>query len=166
MKRRFSQRQLSILRNDIPIERVIVDFLSLHARHHGSKLRFACPLCQSFDTSIHTSSNLARCFSCQRNFNTIEIVKAHFTMGFVDSVNWLMKRNAEVGDANGTVNNGHQTVPTKIGDVLSEILQSLPSKTVTESCPETILERIANLEKRVDRLYLLIEKFGSSASSR
>lgn len=166
MKRRFSQRQLSILRNDIPIERVIVDFLSLHARHHGSKLRFACPVCQSFDTSIHTSSNLARCFSCQRNFNTIEIVKAHLTISFVDSVKWLMQRNAEMEPTNSAVNQGHQTTPAKIGDVLSEILPPLPSKTVTESCPEAILERIANLEKRVDRLYLLIEKFGSSASSR
>ncbi len=166
MKRRFSSRQLSILRNNIPIERVIVDFLSLHARHSGSKLRFACPVCQRFDTSIHKSSNLARCFSCQRNFNTIEIVKAHFTMSFVDGVNWLMKRNAEVDHTNSAVNQGHQRTPAKIGDVLSEIIPPLPFKTVTESCLEAILERIANLEDGVDRLYLLIEKSGSSASSR
>ncbi len=166
MKRRFSQRQLSILRNDIPIERVIVDFLSLHFCHDGSKLRFACPMCQGLDTSILTSSNLARCFSCRRNFNTIEIVMAHLTIGFVDSVNWLMKRNAETDHTNRAVNKGHQTTPAKIGDVLSEILPSLPSKIEPKPCPETILERIAKLEKRVDRLYLLIEKFGSSASSR
>lgn len=166
MKRRFSQGQLSILRNKIPIERVIVQFLSLHSRHDGGKLRFACPQCQSFDTSIHASSNLARCFSCQRNFNTIEIVMTHLKISFVDSVKWLMQRNTEMDNANRTVNNGHQATPAKIGDVLSEILPSLPSKIVTESCPETILERVANLEKRVDRLYLLIEKFDSSASSQ
>ena len=166
MRRRFSPRQLSVLRNNIPIERVIVNFLSLHYRHDGGKLRFACPECQSFDTSIQTSSNLARCFSCQRNFNTIEIVMAHLIINFVDSVKWLMQRNAEMDNENKTVNNGHQWTPSRIGDILSEMLPTLPSKKVTESCPETILERIANLETRVDRLYLLIEKFGSSVSPR
>jgi hypothetical protein len=165
MKRRFSSRQLSILRNNIPIERVIVDSLSLHSRHHGGKLRFACPKCQSFDTSILTSSNLARCFSCRHNFNTIEIVMAHLKIGFVDSVNWLMQRNTEMDNANRTEHNGHQAAPARIGDILSEMLPTLPSKIMAESCPETILERIANLEKKVDRLYFLIEKFGSSVSS-
>ena len=166
MTRRFSSRQLSVLRNEIPIERVIVDFLSLQCRHDGGKLRFACPQCQCLDTSILTPSNLARCFSCQRNFNTIEIVMAHLKISFVDSVKWLMQRNAERGNANKTVNNGHQAQPSKVGDILSEMLPTLPPKRATESCPETILERIANLERRVDRLYLLIERFGSSVSSR
>ena len=91
---------------------------------------------------------------------------AHLKISFVDSVKWLMQRNAEMDNANSTLNNGHQATPSKIGDVLSEMLPTLPPKKVTESCPETILGRVANLEKRVDRLYLLIEKFGSSVSSR
>jgi DNA primase len=165
MKRRFSPHQLSVLRNNIPIERVIVDFLSIHSRHDGGKLRFACPKCQSYDTSIHISSNQAKCFSCQHNFNTIEIVMAHLKISFVDGVKWLMQRSTEMDDTNRTVNNG-QATPSKIGDILSEILPALPSKKVTEFYPETILEQIANLERRVDRLYLLIERFGSSVSSR
>ena len=163
MTRRFSSQQLSLLRNEIPIERVIVKFLSIQNHHNTGKLRFACPVCQGFDTSIHTQSNLARCFACQRNFNTIEIVMAHRKIGFVDSVKWLKQCNTENYSKNEAVTNRKpQTSPSKFGDILSEILPTIPppAKTVKPSS-ETMLGRIENLEKRVDHLYRLLEKLRS-----
>jgi hypothetical protein len=36
--------------------------------------RFLCPLCNGFDTAVNPKTNLARCFRCEKNFNTIDLV--------------------------------------------------------------------------------------------
>lgn len=53
--------------------------------------RFLCPICNEFHTATKASTNLARCFSCQKNFNAIDLVMIVKGMEFVDSVVFLKK---------------------------------------------------------------------------
>jgi len=51
--------------------------------------RFLCPLCNAFDTAINPKTNLARCFRCEKNFNTIDLVMIIRQADFVQSVKFL-----------------------------------------------------------------------------
>jgi hypothetical protein len=51
--------------------------------------RFLCPLCNEFQTAVNPNTNLARCFRCEKNFNTIDLVMAVKKCGFKDSVLFL-----------------------------------------------------------------------------
>lgn len=165
MTRRFSAQELSFLRNGIPIEHVIVSFLSLQHRRDSDKLRFACPLCGGFDTSILLKTNLARCFACKRNFNPIEMVMAHLRLGFAESASWLKERNVKRGNEKPAAYRKNQASPAKIGDILSGMLNITPPPSQESPLP-TISERIANLEKKVEKLFTLIEELTSLRSPR
>jgi hypothetical protein len=148
MTRRFSARELSFLRNGIPIEHVIVSFLSLQYRRDSDKLRFACPLCGGFNTSIQLKTNLARCFACKRNFNPIEMVMAHLRLGFAESASWLKERNVQKVNEKPAAYRKNQAAPAKIGDIFSGML-SITQPPSQQSPLPTISERIASLEKRL-----------------
>ena len=51
--------------------------------------RFLCPLCKGYDTAVNPKTNLARCFGCKKNFNTIDLVMLVRQTEFVDSVRFL-----------------------------------------------------------------------------
>lgn len=89
MKRRFSSAQLFELRNCIPINVVIKDLLLIDSKTIDGYFRFLCPICNQFQTATKASTNLARCFFCQKNFNAIDLVMIVKNMGFVDSVTFL-----------------------------------------------------------------------------
>lgn len=165
MTRRFSAQELAFLRNEIPIEHVIVSFLSLQHHRDSDKLRFACPLCGGFDTSIQLKTNLARCFACKRNFNPIEMVMAHLRLGFAESVSWLKERNVQRRDEKPAAYRKNQASPAKIGDILSAMLSSTPRPSA-QPPPSNIPERMANLEKKVEKLFALIEELTSLRSPR
>jgi len=69
----FSKKEISILRNQIPITTVIGDYLRLPSKMIDGYFRFLCPLCSEFQTSTNSKTNLARCFRCEQNFNPIDI---------------------------------------------------------------------------------------------
>lgn len=162
MTRRFSSRELSSLRNDIPIERVIGKFLALPSRRKANKRCFACPLCQNFNLSIHQKTNLARCFTCQRNFNAIEIVMAQRKLGFVESVKWIKRRHAENKSKDQSATNSLSAPAVPIGNILSKILPALPSERILAPASIAIPDRIANLEKKVEQLALAVEELRKS----
>jgi CHC2 zinc finger len=83
---------LKMLRNQIPIEKVIVTMLNLEVRHTAKWLRFRCPLCYNFHTATNRNTNLARCFDCKQNFNPIDIVMAVGECTFVEAVEYLKER--------------------------------------------------------------------------
>jgi hypothetical protein len=83
---------LRMLRNDIPIDEVIVDLLNLEVQNDRKTIRFRCPLCDNFHTAINHETNLARCFDCQKNFNPIDMVITVGNCGFVDAVKFLKDR--------------------------------------------------------------------------
>ena len=83
---------IRMLRNDIPIDEVIVDLLNLELRKDRKTIRFRCPLCYNFHTATNHKTNLARCFDCQKNFNPIDMVITVGNCGFVDAVKILKDR--------------------------------------------------------------------------
>ena len=83
---------LRMIRNQIPIEKVIVTMLNLEVRHTPKWLRFRCPLCGNFHTATYRDTNLARCFDCKKNFNPIDLVMIAGKCGFVDAVEYLKER--------------------------------------------------------------------------
>jgi len=83
---------LRMLRNDIPIDQVIVDLLNLEVQNDPKTIRFRCPLCYNFHTATNHKTNLARCFDCEKNFNPIDMVITVGNCGFVDAVKFLKDR--------------------------------------------------------------------------
>lgn len=88
-KRCFSSSQLYTLRNDINVQVLIEETLGIPSRMAQGCFRFLCPLCNGFDTAVNPKTNLARCFSCEKNFNTIDLVMVVRQVNFVDSVRFL-----------------------------------------------------------------------------
>jgi hypothetical protein len=91
MSKRFLKSELFSLRNFIPIEFVIEKILKIPSKRENGHFRFQCPHCLEFQTARNLVTNLARCFRCSKNFNTIDLVMLVRTLSFVESVE-LLKR--------------------------------------------------------------------------
>lgn len=106
MKRRFSSQELFELRNTIPVDRLIEDWLGIPSKVSDGVFRFLCPVCNEFQTAANPRTNLARCFRCERNFNSIDIVMIVKGTGFIESVNFLkqlLEKNASNHEENRLV---------------------------------------------------------------
>jgi DNA primase len=89
MKARFSSQELFDLRNNIPVDMLIRDQLQIPSKIREGFFCFLCPICNEFQTAVNPNTNLARCFGCEKNFNTIDLVIAVKKCGFKDSVLFL-----------------------------------------------------------------------------
>ena len=89
MPNRYAKQTLTRLRNDIPIAILIADILLLPSKTAEGYFRFLCPLCAGFDTATNPKTNLARCFTCQKNFNTIDITMIVKRHNFREAVQFL-----------------------------------------------------------------------------
>jgi len=85
----FTKQQLFQVRNEIDIDWLINEKLNIERQFNGA-CRFRCPLCQQLNTATQKQTNLARCFSCQKNFNPIDIVIYTKKINFVPSVRFLL----------------------------------------------------------------------------
>ena len=85
----FSKQLLYQLRNEIDIHWLIADKLQLQ-RRFDQIWRFQCPVCGQFNTATQRKTNLARCFDCQKNFNTIDLVIHSKKLNFAPSVQFLI----------------------------------------------------------------------------
>lgn len=90
---RLSSHELYLLRNHIPIERLITQ-LQLPTREDNGLRRFQCPVCAGFHSATHPDTNLARCFDCRKNFNTIELVMAVHRSRFREAVSFLQQQKS------------------------------------------------------------------------
>jgi predicted RNA-binding Zn-ribbon protein involved in translation (DUF1610 family) len=162
MTRRFSPKELTFLRNRVPIRCVMDTLLDLPTRNTEEKMSFACPVCGGFDTSLNTAHNLARCFACRQNFNPIELVMYQLQIGFVDSVKWLKKR-MPTAPAHKNTQPAERTnaQPTAIGDIPADMMPSSHGKHGAPS-PQSITQRLSDLEHRVRHLYRVIDELRSS----
>jgi hypothetical protein len=79
-----------MLRNQVKIDRVI-DLLMIDTRQGNNLRRFRCPLCDRFHTATSPTTNLGRCFECQKNFNPIDLVMAATAYDFIGTVEFLKK---------------------------------------------------------------------------
>lgn len=86
---RFSSCELFKLRNTIPVDGLIRDHLKIPSKISDGTFRFLCPLCHEFQTAVNPATNLAHCFRCEKNFNTIDLVMEIKGYGFRDSVLYL-----------------------------------------------------------------------------
>ena len=89
MGKRFSSKELYELRNSIPIHVLIETQLGIPAKISEGVFRFLCPLCNEFQTAVNPKTNLSRCFRCEKNFNTIDLVMICLKTDFVGSVKYL-----------------------------------------------------------------------------
>lgn len=89
MPKRYPKQTLRSVRNDIPIAILIADILELPCKTVEGYFRFLCPLCGGFDTATNPKTNLARCFTCQKNFNTIDITMTVERQNFREAVQFL-----------------------------------------------------------------------------
>mgnify|MGYP002412233683 FL=1 len=81
--------ELYKLRNSIPIHVLIEKQLGIPAKISEGVFRFLCPLCNEFQTAVNPRTNLSRCFRCEKNFNTIDMVMIWHNTDFVSSVKYL-----------------------------------------------------------------------------
>ena len=63
--------------------------LQLPVKRSEGYLRFLCPLCREFNTATNPSTNLARCFRCEKNFNPIDLVMLVEKQPFLEAVHRL-----------------------------------------------------------------------------
>ena len=85
----YSPDFLRKLRNDIKIDYLISEGLKIPNKHSEGYFRFLCPVCFEFNTAVKKETNLARCFRCNQNFNTIDLVMAVEKLSFLDTVLFL-----------------------------------------------------------------------------
>ena len=94
MSDRFSCDELYGLRNFIPIN-TLIERLKIEYKVGDGFFRFQCPLCFGFHTATKKETNLARCFNCQKNFNTIDLAMICGKKSFTDSVRFLRRMKDE-----------------------------------------------------------------------
>lgn len=158
MPRRFSSEELFVLRNRIPIEWLIEKDLSISSRREDGRLRFACPLCAGYDTSINKSSNLARCFDCVKNFNTIEIVMAKTKAGFVEAVKRLKECHADMSKHGKSHKREGKTASfSSLGEIIPGVIPLEREAKFEKTDPsaansQILLKRIEDIEEKLDRL--------------
>lgn len=150
---RICKQELYRLRNEIRIDRLIADFLLIPSKTIDGRFRFCCPLCKAYDTAVKPETNLARCFSCKKNFNTIDLTMLIRKLDFVDSVSFLRQclavDRAPVPQCHTT--RSSQKTPVDIGEVLSSVIPKLrPNESI--DADQTLSERLLSLEKKVEHL--------------
>ncbi len=84
----ISAKKLRKLRNDIPIDRALLE-LEVPTKYSEGYLRFLCPICSEFNTATNRRTNLGRCFRCAKNFNPIDLAMVAGRMSFLKAVHRL-----------------------------------------------------------------------------
>jgi hypothetical protein len=123
MKRSFSAQQLYQLRNFIPIDVLIAEKLLIPCKQSDGHLRFFCPLCREFQTATMQKTNLARCFRCEKNFNTIDLVMLWQNTDFVQSAKFLTALLQKLTERK----QGSSKAPTEAIEI-GKVLQKLPCR--------------------------------------
>jgi DNA primase len=105
--KRFSSSELFEVRNNIPVAMLIKDELQMPSKISEGVFRFLCPICNEFQTATKATTNLARCFRCERNFNTIDLVMRVRGIEFRESVLFLQHLLGKISNKN---ENARQTL--------------------------------------------------------
>ncbi len=95
MTKYYSKDVLKELRNKIPINDLIAEHLNIPYKISEGYFRFLCPICNEFQTATNSKTNLARCFTCEKNYNPIDMVMHVKRLSFVDTVEYLREFKKE-----------------------------------------------------------------------
>ena len=192
----FSSSMLYALRNEIGVQMLIEKTLHIPCRVTKGCFRFLCPLCNRFDTAVNPKTNLARCFHCEKNFNTIDLVMAVRQADFVNSVKFLQSVHQK--DDQGHNRLDFETIsatnrqsqsrmnpeppsekcPHSFGEILDSVLPPLHGG-ITENCkvaPKsnksmaaqqiTVEDRIVKLEQKIRLIDRQIKKIAQTLDAR
>ena len=160
----YTPQHLFSLRNHIPIDRVI-DALSIPSSNQAGKYRFSCPVCNEHNTGVNPETNLARCFNCKKNYNTIDLVMKVMGVGFLQSVAYLEKLQADTPAPPAAVPQPPPPPTTHPRNIIrrkemvhiSEVFKSLthskkPDNAILNHSSGDKNQAVTNLEKRVSVL--------------
>lgn len=89
MGTRYTKEYLRSIRNTINIDLLIKENLNMTYKYADGYLRFICPHCRDYHTATMAETNLARCFRCKSNFNTIDLVMLVNGFSFRKAVEYL-----------------------------------------------------------------------------
>ena len=157
---RFSNEELYALRNKIPVSILIEKALGISCRTTEGVFRFLCPLCNEFNTAVNSKTNLARCFRCEKNFNTIDLVMLIKKTDFVNTIRFLKNYRENTPTENHPKPQsaeGKNQDPQHIGDILKSIITPRPIIESFES-GEGVCERILAIEQKIEYLAHQIEE--------
>jgi hypothetical protein len=88
MAKYFSRQLLYRIRNEIGLPSLLPQLEWPHKTRDG-RLCLLCPRCGEFLTVVNPRTNLARCFPCEVNFNTIDLTMSIRECDFVTAVHFL-----------------------------------------------------------------------------
>jgi len=149
MTRLFSAQELYNVRNHIPISALIENVLNMPTRTTEGVFRFICPVCGEFNTAVNLKTNLARCFSCEKNFNTIDLVMTTEKMNFVKAVRFLKTQGKKSQSRSGSKKTEDRSQsPQHIADIIRSIMPAKPESDHPESI-ESIAKRVFCIEKKL-----------------
>ncbi len=162
--RRFSRQELYRLRNKIPLALLIEKGLNIPCRSTEGVFRFLCPSCNEFTTAVNFKTNLARCFGCEKNFNTIDLVMLVKKMDFVNTIAFLNDYLKTIQTQNLPI---HQNLEDKkqhlqhIGGILKSIIPPRPVMEPFESS-KSVDDRILAIEQKLQYLAKRIEEISKA----
>jgi DNA primase len=151
-QRRFSPQELYSLRNEIPVCGLIEKVLYVPSRVSEGVFRFLCPLCGEFNTSVNFKKNLARCFCCEKNFNTIDLVMIIEKMDFLKAVHFLKGHRKKLQSHSiAEITEDQNKSPQHIADIIKSIIPSKPDIRHSESI-ESVSRRVLSIEQKLEHL--------------
>lgn len=158
----YSQQELFDLRNHIPIKNLIRT-LGISSKMIEGYFRFACPVCHEFNTAINPKTNLARCFSCNKNFNPIDLTIIVKEVNFLQAVSFLEKLYKETFHRSPPQSDCASldcTVPLHgiLNSIGKQISLQNDKKLETALSLDQLNNRITNLEKKVDQIIQFIKQ--------
>ena len=155
----YTRQELFILRNHIPVDSLIKE-LGIPSKMIEGYFRFCCPVCHEFNTGVNPKTNLARCFDCRKNYNTIDLVMLVKGSNFIQSVKFLQRFHDRKEES--VLPNPHpierlsSAQPVSIGKILKAMETaggSISKRQKANSQPFNQLnERIIELEQKVEYL--------------
>jgi len=160
-RKRFTHQELHALRNHIPVSSLMESVLDIPSRTIEGVFRFLCPLCGEFNTAVKPSTNLARCFRCQKNFNTIDLVMIVKQTDFRNAVRFLKDYHQNTSDpalSTPHIPKKQNQQPQHIGDILKSMVPSKPSLMAPSESIQRIADRILVLEQKVEQLALQVRE--------
>jgi len=161
----YTRQELFILRNDISVDSLIKE-LKIPFKVSEGYFRFCCPVCREFNTSVNPKTNLARCFCCKKNYNTIDLVKLIRGLNFKNSVEFLKKFHVKtdrtaVPKRHHPIKKNTTSSPVSISKILETMETSWKScndlaignqKTNDRPTTDQLNDRILRLEQQVKYL--------------
>ena len=162
-KQYYSKQELFALRNHIPINRLI-ESLSIPVKTTDGYFRFCCPQCGKQNTAVNPETNLARCFSCSRNYNPIDLVMVVKGLNFVQSVSYLKPfMDSPLKNPSLDIISTRESTPASLASIKTIIKrmnlptnslqkQDHPAHNTPVNIDKKLTQRIDNLEQQISDL--------------